>query len=287
MVYIVLVNYNSSDDTIDCVNSIEQSNYRDYRIIIVDNCSDDKEKEKLKLISSKPTVDLICSNKNSGWASACNIGMKKAVDDNVEYVMLLNNDTLVDSDFIQSFMDNIEKFPKLGMVSSKIIYESQRNRIWSAGGYYDKFRCTGIMGKYKQIDHEPKGLIEEATFLTGCSVLIPVEAIRQVGYFDESYFMYADDLEYSRRFLKFGYKLYYFSDSIIYHKVSAASGGEYSPFYCEWCTRSNLKYIREHGEKKVIAYILFAVFFVAKIGYFLLHGKFKQIRSLFKGLRRK
>lgn len=285
MIYIVMVNYNSSDDTLECVKSISHNNYKDYKVVIIDNCSREVEKDKLSVL--KDECILIYSDKNIGWAPGCNIGMHRAVEDGADYVMLLNNDTLVDPNFLTAFFDNMNRFPSFGMVSSKINYESRRDLIWSAGGHYNKYRCTGIMGKYKQPDHEPKGLVEEATFLTGCSVLIPVSAIKEVGYFDESYFMYADDLEYSRRFLKYGYKLYYCSDSVIYHKVSAASGGEYSPFYCEWCTRSNLKYIREQGESKVTAYILFVAYFVAKIGYFSIHGKFKQIKALFKGLRRK
>jgi GT2 family glycosyltransferase len=261
-VSIILLNYNGYQDTIECFESLEKISYTNYNIIIVDNDSPDKSIDKINAYMHKRNLDyeyyenieftqntipdkfitLIQSGSNRGYGHGNNIGIKYGLKSNSDYILLLNNDTIVEKDFLEPLVKELVKNKNIGIVSSQIFYEDRRNIFWENGGNFNL-----LTGKVSHIDFNQKDTNqinnEYCNFLSGCLWLIPRKIFLEIGYINEDYFMYVEDLEYCQRVVKKNYKLKVSSKSKIYHKVGSSSGGEISPFSIYWMTKNYLKFM--------------------------------------------
>ncbi len=248
-VAIILVNYNGYDDTIECVKSIRNIKYQNYKIFIVDNCSSDAEKmrENDFLIQN---AEIVYSDTNLGFSGGNNLAIEMALKEKFEYIALLNNDTTVDPDFLGELVKTAKK-RNAGAVTGKIYYYYYQKNVWSAGGEYD--RNTGLTIQYSGIDDGKFDVEKEITFATGCLLVIPAKVIQKIGLLDESYFLYSEDSDYCQRIIDAGYKIMYSPKSVIYHKVSASTGDK-SSLQQRYMMRNNLYMIKKYGVKPVHAY---------------------------------
>lgn len=256
---IILVNYNGAEDTIECVKSIKKNEKKiDYEIVVVDNKSTDDSVEKLRGIKD---IILIESEENLGFAKGNNLGIKYAMENNFDYILLLNNDTVVEVDSIFKLQQFIEQDKGLGIVAPRIMYYSDRNLINYCGGHIDWLRCIAIHENYRNEFNENSPKSFETEFITGCCMLIKNEVINDVGTLPEEYFMYYEDVDYCIQVKNKGYKLAVNTDSVIYHKVSVSSGGENSPFCIKWGNRNRLIFIRKYQEysKGILTYLFYYI----------------------------
>lgn len=223
---VILVNYNGLNDTIECVKSILESDYTNYKIIIVDNDSSDREKI-VKDTFLNENADVLTSDKNIGFSGGNNIGIRYAAEKyDSDYYLLLNNDTVVSKDAFKELVKGTIVFEKVGIVTGLINYYSKPDTAWYAGGVFN-FN-TGIA------DHPIGGMLLEngvdgcykTTFISGCLMLIKKEVIENVGLLDEEYFLYAEDTDYCCRVMNAGYAMVYAPNAVIYHKVSASTGNQ-------------------------------------------------------------
>ena len=221
---IILVNYKGYCDTLECVESIRESTFKNYQIIIVENASGDKSRF-LEDTYLNETADILYLDKNRGFAGGNNYAIKYAIEHySPSYILLLNNDTIVEKHAIERLVEGTIKCPDAGIITGKINYYDKKDIIWAAQGKFSY--KTGIadqpyMGK---ADNGEANHSEAITFASGCLMLIPNEVISKVGYLDESYFMYAEDTDYCCRVMNAGYLIYYAANARIYHKVSASVG---------------------------------------------------------------
>lgn len=211
LVYIVLLNYKGYEDTTACIQSLRIIDYADYKIVVVDNCSGDGSYEKLK--EENPDCVCILSPENNGFSAGNNIGIHYAFDHGADYVLMLNNDTEVKEDFLTKMVE--ASYGKT-VVTPSIYYYSEPNEIWYADGRINFNRCTVSNGD----DHESKF----CNYASGCCLLIPRAIYEAVGDWAEEYFMYYEDMDYSLRIIKSGFKIYYEKDAVVYHKVGRSSG---------------------------------------------------------------
>lgn len=238
-VYIILLNYNGYNDTIDCMESLQSIVYPNYKILVVDNKSTNKSEEYIKgYIKGKKNIHFIQTGKNLGFSGGNNVGMEWALKNGADYICLLNNDTTVEPDFLNILVDEMEKNEDIGISAGKIMYYSNPNIIWSAGGYINKSKCLGYHYGINCKDSKEYSEKKEVTFLTGCLQLIKVDAIKSIGLYDEEYFLYMEDVDFCYRAKLKGYKIMYIPESKIYHKVSASTGGEQSPMVLYYMTRN-------------------------------------------------
>lgn len=286
---IILINYNGANDTIQCIKSLEKITHKNYRIIIVDNCSTDYS-VKLIIEQLNDKCILIESKINGGFSSGNNIGIKEAMRLGTDYILLLNNDTEVEPNFINEMLKVHKNRENVGIVSCKMMYYDNKDYIWFGGGYFDINTFNVGHESYKCID-SCENDIREITFSTGCCMLIGVDVINKVGLLDEKYFMYFEDADYCIRVSDNNYKIIYNPNAVIYHKVSAASGGEESAFYLEWTTRNRLIFMNKFKAKinkykyvklKIKVYIKA----VAKVVLYILKGDLKKSKSILVGLKR-
>lgn len=246
-VYIILINYNGYKDTMECIKSLCKINYENYKIIIVDNNSTDNSIEILK--SNAINCIILESKKNLGFAGGNNIGVKYAIEHNADYIMLLNNDTLVSKDFLNNMIKSFSLDKKIGIVGPKIMYYTDKNRIWFGGGKINWFKFLGEHFGIGEIDKGQYNEEKEITFITGCCMLIKKEVFEKVGLLTEDYFMYFEDVDFCVRLLEKKLKIYYNPKSIIYHKVAFSSGGEESPFTIKWGTKNRIVFMNKYKDK--------------------------------------
>ena len=284
-VYIILLNYNSADDTIECIESIKENETKiNYEIIVVDNKSQDNSIQKLEKVSN---IKLIKSDKNNGFASGNNMGIKYAIENGAQYVLLLNNDTTIEKNAISILVKQLENHNELGIISSRIMYYDNKELINYCGGDINWLKATSIHNNYKQKFNNNIEKFFYTNFITGCCMLIKKEVFEKVGYLPEEYFMYYEDVDFCIKVKEAEYKLGIDTSSVIYHKVSSSSGGEDSPFSIQWGTRNRIIFINKYKKytKGIATILLFYITRLMKvIVYTITRNKAKKI-ALIKGIK--
>lgn len=222
LVYIILLNYNGYKYTVECIESLEKVTYNNYKVVIVDNNSTDGSQELIR--KNLPEYTFIETGKNLGFAGGNNIGIEYALTNGAEYVLLLNNDTIVEPDFINCLVETAEKNTEVGVVGGKIYYYDDK-KLWYAGA-----RINSFTGKTQHIGDREDDIgqydrICETGYITGCLMLISRKVIEEVGLMDDKYFLYYEETDWNVRIKKAGYKIIYNPNSKIYHKVSATTKG--------------------------------------------------------------
>jgi len=230
-VFIIVLNWNRQKDTLDCLKSIRKLTVGDYILetIVVDNGST----EKLAL----KNVKVISNRENLGFAGGNNVGIKYALENGADYVLVLNNDTLVDRNLVMELLKVARKYKDFGAASPKIYFaggfeyhkdrykKSQLSKvIWYAGGKID---WDNVYGKTRGVDEVDTGdydSIEETDFATGTCLFMTKYSLKKTGLFDEKYFMYYEDTDLSVRMKEKGLKVLYVPNALVWHKVAQSSG---------------------------------------------------------------
>lgn len=251
LVYIILVNYNSTDHTLECIKSLKQIDYSNYRIIVVDNASNSDERKKLNELMDD--IIIIYSNINGGFSFGNNLGIKQAIKNEAKYILMLNNDTVVKEDFLNKMIDEYDD--KIGICTSKIYYYDNKEILWYAGGEINKTMGNSIVYGLNEVDNGNYNENKFVTFASGCCMLFSVDIIKKIGYLKEDYFLYYEDTDYCSRIIENGYKIKYCPKSVIYHKESVSTVKK-SYNYDYYFTRNRLFFIKENlsGVYKATSY---------------------------------
>lgn len=242
-VSIILVNYNGWKDTVECINSLNQINYSNYEIIVVDNASvgDDLLQFQNYEFSN---VTFIKSAENLGFSGGNNLGIECALKSKSEYILLLNNDTVVQPDFLNIMVSKAEE-NSIGVVTPMIKYFDRKDTIWSAGGKISKIRASGFTYGFNKNESELNRDFY-CTFASGCCMLIKSEVIKNVGMLDTGYFLYLEDTDYSFRIINAGYKIYYAASSTIYHKVTSTTSRDNKLLPLYYSVRNRLYFAKKN-----------------------------------------
>jgi len=289
-VAIILVNWNGYEFTADCLTSLRNVHYLDFSVFVVDNASENAEGGDLK--ANFPEIELIQNLDNLGFAGGNNVGIRKAVEDGYSYVMLLNNDTVVEPDFLGQMIRKFHDNPKLGIVQPLIFFLHDRNQIWSAGGKWNRVFCRAITIGDRRFKENFRAVDTSLDWATGCCMMITSEALVEVGLLNESYFTYFEDVEWSLRFRDKGYQIELASQSVIYHEAGASSKKKHSEgtlsagvFY--YLVRNQFYLIRSRASlvQKVFAGTYHTFRFMGWMAYFCLRGRSQKLKAVAKGMR--
>jgi hypothetical protein len=247
-VAIIVLNWNGLDDTRSCASSLERIHYPAATVFLVDNGSSDGSSEALA--REFPQFTHLANAGNLGFSGGNNVVIEQALAKGFDYVLLLNNDTIVAPDFLGHLVAAAESGERVGMVGPKIFYHDQPTLLWYAGGRVDwrawpPFRNRG--------ENKPDGPNYDAPgatdFVTGCCVLARAEMIRQIGPLDPRYGYYCEDVDWSLRARRAGWEVRYEPQARVWHKVSRSMRrtGRSSADYYEY--RNPLLAARRHRGK--------------------------------------
>lgn len=288
-VAILIINWNGYALTKDCLESLKALDYGNFKTVLVDNGSIDGSGEKLK--NEFPEIELLASPENLGFTGGNNLGLQWVLDHLFDYVLLLNNDTVVEPGFLDPLVSFLEQNPDYGAVQPKIMLEAERDKIWNAGGGYFKWlEMTWSVGIGKtdegQFDQE-----KDTPWITGCAMLIRSAIIRKAGLLDNRFFAYYEDVEWSFRIKKSGFKLRYLPQSKIFHVAGGSSKkiktkeGIVPPIIHYYRTRNHLFLIRKHANP--LSFVLSLLYQTAKNASFILYlglnGRFQKVKAILKG----
>lgn len=267
IVYIILLNYNSINHTIECLESIKMSSYKKYCVIIVDNLSTDDSVEKFNIYCScndmacefiedgyisefKSEVVFVKSNTNNGFASGNNKAIKMIVDNITSgYVWILNNDTVIDRNALYELV----KFTvnKKSLVGSVLVDYSNKYRVQTIGG----FKFINILGIPRKIgknlnvvDIQSRDI--DVDMLSGASIFMNLNVLKELGVMPEGYFMYWEDADWSTKAKQNGIELEVATNSIVYHKEGGSIGFR-SELQIMLDFKNTLKYYRKYNRKYI------------------------------------
>lgn len=287
---IVIVNWNSFDVTHNCLASLKGIDYPNYRLIVVDNGSNDNSGDKLK--SEFPEIILLKNEKNLGFTGGNNTGIEFALKNNLELVMLLNNDTIVTPDFASKLVEALLRSNDNGAIQPKIMFNQEREIIWNAGSSFSKvWHLTKTIGM-GEIDKGAYNTQKEIPWVTGCCFLTRASIIHEVGKLDDRFFIYYEDTDWSFRIKQKGYQLIYEPFSKIYHEVGKSNDnretfgeGNLSPFSHYVNVRNHIFIVRRYARG---VYFITSMFYqLYKLTgyslYFLVRGRFKKLKASLRG----
>ncbi len=220
---IVVLNWNGADETIACLESLASVVAKGYKLLVVDNGSTDGSPEKIR--KAFPAVELLCLPVNLGYGGGNNAGFRRVKELQAEFVIFLNNDTIVDSGFSAPLVETLRLQPLAGMAVPKIYYWDRPDVLWDAGGVVRL--ATGLICHVglRQKDAPVFNRPGPTGYATGCCFAMRCRDFEALGGFDESFAMYAEDVDLSLRVRALGKSVQYVPSSRVWHKVSASLSG--------------------------------------------------------------
>lgn len=215
--YIVTLNYNLWEDTITCVDSVLSARINQNQIVIVDNGSTDDSVAKLQERYGS-SMKIICNKENLGFAAGMNFGIRWALEENAMSVLILNNDTIIESNMIDRLLDIANQTNTAGILAPAIYYYDEPEKIWRLGDI--RYRWLPMPLQVKKNKHLAEKNPFRVDYVTGCGMLVKREVFEEIGLFDDHYFMYFEDADFCRRALDRGFSVWCVPKARMWHKVS-------------------------------------------------------------------
>lgn len=275
-IHIVILNWNGIDDTSQLLSSLFKISYPNIKIIVVDNNSLNDEAELLKN-NYGDKVHILSCKKNLGFSGGNNIGIKYSLEDKADFVLLLNNDTTVEADFLEPLVNKFNSSNQVGITAPQINYFNEPDKIWSAGGKISRIRSSGFAKSNIKETEFNKGH-KSVSFVSGCCMLIRNEVLERIGLFDENFFLYNEDTDLCERAIRAGYEILIISESKIYHKVNSSTEKNMSLLPLYYTTRNRLYFAKKNFPTTfglTFLYIISSMIFKSIIWF--LSGKRKNI----------
>lgn len=289
-VAIVLVNWNGYELTRACIHSLQKVTYRNFSVILVDNGSVDQSGKRLH--SEFEDIVYLQNNQNEGFTGGNNRGINHALKEDFDYILLLNNDTVVAPGFLEPMVSFLERNPNYGAAQPKILFEANRDTLWNAGGgYFKGLEMTWSVG----IGRKDRGQFnreKDVPWITGCCFLAKASCIKQVGLLDTGYFAYYEDVDWSFRMRKNGFRLRYIPAAVIYHVAGASSvskeknrEGTVHPIVHYYRIRNHLFLIRSHAHWLSFTFSLLyqTLKNLGFLSFFIVKGRTQKARAVWKG----
>jgi GT2 family glycosyltransferase len=262
---ILLVHYNSELETRECLLSLKKvvSKNFQFSVVVVDNGS--KESLQVEANEMPEGAVILRSDANLGFSEGNNLAYKYALEHfQTDYILLLNNDTTVEPQFLAQLLEAAEKTEKVGMVTPKIYFSAgrefhtqsytpeERGKIfWYAGGSID---WSNLDAFHRGVDELDRGQFDsqtESDFATGCCVLIPRSVLDTLGLLENKYFLYLEDVDLSMKIRQAGYKVMFCPAAVVWHKNAGSTGGSGSALQQYYQTRNRLYFFTKFGSWRI------------------------------------
>ncbi len=282
--YVIVLNWNGERVITACLESLSAVSEPAMRIVVVDNASTDSSPRIVR--EQFPGVELIVNDRNLLFAEGNNVGIRHAISAGAKYILLLNNDTEVDSDFAARMIEALETNRDAGIVGPKIFYHDDPKRIWYGGGSFYPLIWVPRHLAIRKFD--AAGTPGETGYVTGCALFVRREVFDDIGLLDPGYRMYCEDVDFCLRAIRSGWKCYYEPRSIVWHKVSSSSGGGFTPYKLENRIASTYRLFAHFKPVwwRVLSFPLHAVSFLALVLTLLVTARWGLLRGAFRGISR-
>lgn len=279
---------NGYEHTALCLETLRLSTYKNILIVVVDNGSSDGSGGRLR--EEFPETTYIRNETNDGFAVGNNIGIEYALRHQCKHVLLLNNDTIVTSSFLEPLVERIESDAMIGAVSGKIYYYPQaiggkQKIIWYAGSYQKWHMAYNHTGELE----EDKGQFDtphEVAYASGCLMLMRGEVIARIGGLSEEYFMYWEESDWCMRARELRYSSWYEPRALICHNVRSSVKGKETPLYVYMMYRNFPIFAKRHfyGFKKIQFWLFFPLHIINRWRICIMAGNTRAAKAIFQGI---
>ena len=284
LVYVVILNWNNASDTLECLQSLEDTDYRPYIPVVVDNGSTDGSVERIQ--TAFPGIHQIELDSNLGYAAGNNFGLEYALEEGADYILVLNNDTLVDKGMLRELVAFAETNEEIGMIGPKMYCYQPEDTIFALGSFVDwsKGETTnrGMFLPSSEIGYPLEA--ETVDYIPGCCVLVSRKMLEKVGLLDPIYYLNYEDVDWGIRAQREGFEVWFTPDAVLWHKVSATMG-QASPMNTYYMTRNALLFFWKNSPRqfklRAIAHIMLRT--IRTIGAWTLRPKYWN--ETYKNLR--
>ncbi|MDW7726665.1 MAG: glycosyltransferase family 2 protein [Candidatus Methanoperedens sp.] len=285
-VTIIILNWNGKKDTVECLESLKHITYPNYEILLVDNGSTDGSVEYFR--ERYPDIEIIENEKNMGYAEGNNVGIRKAMKNGADYVLLLNNDTVVDPEFLDELVKVAESDPGIGFAGPKVYYydyNQKKDVINFAGGKLDMWKGKTYHIGLNEVDSGQYDEIKEVDYVEGSCLLLRKDVINEIGLLDPVYFAYWEENDLCMRGNKAGYISIFVPKAKIWHKISASNTNKNKIYYL---TRNKFWFIKRYATWNqhllfLLYFFIFQLWFTGGI-IAVYHRDLKSLRSFLKAV---
>jgi GT2 family glycosyltransferase len=244
-VVVVILNWNGKQDTLECLESVRKIDYPDFEIVVIDNGSADDSVPAIK--ARFPGISVIETGENLGYAGGNNVGMRYAIQQGADYVLLLNNDTVVDRSLLVALTRAAKSTGGDAILAAQIYFHAEPERIWYAGARVVPETATTYHEGYRSLASSAScPELVETGYASGCAFFIGTPLLSRVGLFDERFFLLYEETDLCSRARDLGVKSYVVPAAKVWHKVSASFGGMESPTYMYFHFRNRLLWAEKH-----------------------------------------
>ncbi len=295
-VSIIILNWNGLEDTIECLESLKKITYSNYEVIVVDNGSAGND---VQVLEEKfgDYIHLIKNDKNYGFTGGNNIGTRYALtNSNPDYLLLLNNDTVVDPGFLNEMVKVAETDPAIGIAGGKVYYYDDPNRLqfvwakinlWGGRWVSTPLVVTPRMAK-RNIDRGQYNFIKEVDAVSVCCFLVKRNALEDIGLLDESYFSLWEEADYYIRARRVGYKIVYVPKARIWHK-GEQSTKRVTDLRYYYLARNNFRFMRKHATRWQYRFFLAYMFgfhlWLMTVLYLISFRSLRVLLGYYRGVR--
>lgn len=244
-VCIVVLNWNGRADTLACLDSLRAVADVRTRVLVVDNGSADGSVAAIR--AAHPGLELIETGVNLGYAGGNNVGIEHAVATGVDFVLVLNNDTTCAPDVVDRLRAAAARHPRAGLFSPRMLYMDDPQRVWFDGARWKSESLTfGFPGK-DQLEADLAAEDHVTDYACGAALFVRAEVVRQVGAFDDKFFLVWEESDWCFRARQAGWSSMVVPSARIWHKVGASFGSEASPLRTYFSSRNKLVWLARHG----------------------------------------
>lgn len=278
---VIILNFNSYNQTIECIESVKNITYPNYEIIVVDNNSKDDSLQQIK--GSFPDVILLKSRDNLGYASGNNLGIKYALEKNIEYICILNNDVAVDRNFLEPIIKTLMDDKNAAAAGPSICYYGQDDVIQAMGGNINLYTGLPTMKFKGKKQSQVKEDMVSVDYLGGACFVVKAEILKKIGLIPENYFLFYEETEFFLNIKRQGYKLISIRDSRVYHKVSGTIS-KYKGLSYFFLNRNRIIFVRRNA-RLYHKFIFFFYIILETIGRMILRGELSLFKYYYEGLK--
>jgi GT2 family glycosyltransferase len=269
----ILLNWNGWQDTISCLSALAEQNYENFKVIVVDNGSADDSVPRIR--EAFPNILLVETGKNLGFSGGNNVGIRYALSEGAQYIWLLNNDTIPAPDALIELVKKAQSDARFGAIGSALMYAHDPNAVQAWGG--------GRINVW--IGHSFHTLVPKDDrwfdYITAASVLLPRQALNDIGLLDEAFFLYWEDGDLSFRLRKNGWRLGVAGSSIVLHKEHSSTDRNRRVIDRHVIT-SGIRFLRKHSPIPWLSVILYLS---SRISWRLLTGQFRRVGDVTSGIK--
>lgn len=278
---VIIPNYNGRKYLRGCLDSLQQQSRQDFHILLIDNGSEDGSVSFVQ--THYPEVELRCFETNRGFCAAVNEGIRMA---KTPYVILLNNDTICEPDFVAALIAGIRQSKSCFACGSKMLKMQDETVMDNGGDYYCALGWAYALGKDRPAAHYDR---KREIFSACAGAAIYRRAVfDEIGLFDEAHFAYLEDIDISYRAKIAGYHNYYIPQAVVHHVGSATSGSVYNEFKTRYSSRNNVYLIYKNMPvlQILLNLPLLAAGFLIKAVFFARKGYGREyITGLYRGVK--